>query len=72
MARMRYPRRTRRPLGRGAKGKKCMAKAKENRERECHISMEVVVAAYGLEEQSMYASPSEDKTCVEGAYGISG
>jgi hypothetical protein len=59
-------------LGVGAKGKNRMAKAKKHGAREHRIEMEIVVDAYGPEEQAMYASPSGGKTCVKAGYGISG
>jgi len=41
-------------LGRGRKGKKnSMAKAKKNGKREYRIEMEIIVDAYGPEEQAM-------------------
>jgi len=49
-----------------------MAMAKENGEREHRIMEETIVDAYGPEEQAMYASPSEGKTCMEAGYGILG
>ncbi len=49
-----------------------MAKAKENANRERRITEEIIVDAYGPEEQAMYVFPSEGKTCIEAGYGILG
>jgi hypothetical protein len=55
-----------------AKSEDAMTKAKRNAKRGHRIAMEIIVDAYGPEEQAMYAFSSEGKTCVEGGYGILG
>jgi len=59
-------------LGPGAKGRKSMASAKENAEREDRIAEEIIVDAYGAEERAMYVFGWEGNSCVEGGYGVLG